>query len=403
MLLLRYFRDLYGGDLFSTGNPNNVLRISEILVHKDMFYAPYQESSGSYCKAYSMSSLEGFQAFAGIDSFSLVSVIDAVFFSKHAGVLSARDAETGEMLWENTGATLPAGEPGAIYFHDGTNFCRATPRTGNVIHQTPGASPSFSPAIGEETVVFATATQLIGLEKETFAGKWTYSLSSALVYRPVISKDGLYFSYFRGNLYALDMNTGTQIWTKSGAFTHPIVANNMLYVYQTIDSTCYVEAYTGQEPTARVEKPLVHVQGGEEFALNATNSFAAPGRAISSYSWDMGDGNTNEGVTVTHTYPVTGALTTYSVTLTVTDDAGKTGTETLSVEVTPPDDSLHLAQSSSRFYYDMVRTGEDALVLFYNDANNNLVYRSSTNQSRRHINRTSWYSSPDNTRHKVFN
>jgi len=49
-----------------------------------------------------------------------------------------------------------------------------------------------------------------------------------------------------------------------------------------------------------------------------------------SYDWDFGDGNTGSGVTVSHTYAVAG---TYSVELTVTDNLGAVGTQTLSVEV----------------------------------------------------------------------
>lgn len=51
---------------------------------------------------------------------------------------------------------------------------------------------------------------------------------------------------------------------------------------------------------------------------------------ISNYSWDMGDGHTKYGKTITHSYATAG---TYTVTLTVTDDLGATDTDTLTVTV----------------------------------------------------------------------
>jgi len=55
--------------------------------------------------------------------------------------------------------------------------------------------------------------------------------------------------------------------------------------------------------------------------FNASGSYDPDG-SIVSYSWDFGDGTTGSGVTVSHIYPYEG---TFLVTLTVTDDSGKTG------------------------------------------------------------------------------
>jgi len=49
---------------------------------------------------------------------------------------------------------------------------------------------------------------------------------------------------------------------------------------------------------------------------------ASPNGAIVSYEWDFGDGETDDGVVVTHTYEVKG---TYQVTLLITDSSGDTG------------------------------------------------------------------------------
>lgn len=55
-----------------------------------------------------------------------------------------------------------------------------------------------------------------------------------------------------------------------------------------------------------------------------------PDGTVVSYSWDFGDGGTGEGVTVGYTYS---ALDTYTVTLTVTDNTGATGSDIMSLKI----------------------------------------------------------------------
>ena len=72
---------------------------------------------------------------------------------------------------------------------------------------------------------------------------------------------------------------------------------------------------------------------GESATLDAAES-ADPDGSITSYEWAFGDGTTATGESVTHTYEQTGE---YTVTLTVTDDAGATDTNetTVSVQTAP--------------------------------------------------------------------
>jgi PKD repeat protein len=68
----------------------------------------------------------------------------------------------------------------------------------------------------------------------------------------------------------------------------------------------------------------------QQVFFNAAASTAATGRTIVRYDWDYGSGRQDSGILVWQIYYQPGS---YAVTLTVTDDAGKTGTATKSVTV----------------------------------------------------------------------
>lgn len=68
---------------------------------------------------------------------------------------------------------------------------------------------------------------------------------------------------------------------------------------------------------------------GEPIAFDATGSSDEDGRIVA-YEWDFGDGRGSEAATDTHIYLEPGE---YVVTLTVTDDLGATGVDTISVLV----------------------------------------------------------------------
>jgi PKD repeat protein len=68
----------------------------------------------------------------------------------------------------------------------------------------------------------------------------------------------------------------------------------------------------------------------EKVFFNAAASAAAIGRTIVRYDWDYGQGRQDSGQLVWHVYSQAGE---YTVVLTVTDDAGNTGTTTKTVSV----------------------------------------------------------------------
>ncbi|MFE7845374.1 PKD domain-containing protein [Microbacterium sp. NPDC057407] len=72
---------------------------------------------------------------------------------------------------------------------------------------------------------------------------------------------------------------------------------------------------------------------GPSRTFDGTASTPTPGRTITDYAWNFGDGSTGSGATASHTYNQPG---TYTATLTVTDSAGRKGVATSSVVINPP-------------------------------------------------------------------
>jgi PKD repeat protein len=85
-------------------------------------------------------------------------------------------------------------------------------------------------------------------------------------------------------------------------------------------------------PTAAFTASPTQVGVGERVNVDASASKAADGgdRFLTRYDWTWGDGRTSEGVRQSHTYSQAGQ---YSITLTVTDNTGRTGTASGAVTV----------------------------------------------------------------------
>jgi PKD repeat protein len=88
------------------------------------------------------------------------------------------------------------------------------------------------------------------------------------------------------------------------------------------------ELVTNLLPTAVISGPVIGLVG-ETLSFSGADSVDDDGRVVS-YTWDLSDGITGSGITVTHSYSATGS---YTVTLTVTDDGGLSDSATQAVQI----------------------------------------------------------------------
>jgi PKD repeat protein len=120
----------------------------------------------------------------------------------------------------------------------------------------------------------------------------------------------------------------THQFTSAGTFTVTLtVTDDDGYAASTSKT---VTVTTSANPTAAFTFSPTNPKQHESILFNASTSTAATGRSIVSYYWDFGTDRTGYGVTYTKTYD---EVATYVVTLTVTDDIGKTGVTTKNVTV----------------------------------------------------------------------
>ncbi|WP_169302402.1 PKD domain-containing protein [Halorientalis salina] len=84
-----------------------------------------------------------------------------------------------------------------------------------------------------------------------------------------------------------------------------------------------------QAPKAVAFAEPIPAEMGETITFDASSSYDPDG-SVESYEWSFSDGTTTNGKTATRSYSSTGD---YEVTLTVTDDDGKSGSDTVTVTV----------------------------------------------------------------------
>jgi PKD repeat protein len=123
-----------------------------------------------------------------------------------------------------------------------------------------------------------------------------------------------------------------------GALTYTFTVTNVTTSGSTYDSAKNVETSdsissgtaANQSPTAKLTATPTSGLAPLDVAFNGSASSDLDGQIVS-YAWDLGDGETTTGATVSHTYSAVGS---YTATLTVTDDKGAKDSKDVTITVT---------------------------------------------------------------------
>ncbi len=169
--------------------------------------------------------------------------------------LCALDAGTGEILWEFTSAVGDILSPPAVA-GDLVYFCASNltltyvyalkAATGALVWQRPIGTLSSTQDSSTSTPAVANGVVYIGLgnnspergelyavNANTGASLWTYRVAGRIDSSPAVANGVVYFGSEDWNVYALDASTGALLWkytTENVVVSSPAVVNGVLYV-----------------------------------------------------------------------------------------------------------------------------------------------------------------------------
>jgi PKD repeat protein len=197
-----------------------------------------------------------------------------------------------------------------------TDFANALPRVVNIrllpqgfVVPPAGLSPAFTfnptTPTDNQTVVFDATSSRSPANNPIADYTWNFGDGRAAT-GPVVSH-----AFQTAGTYAVTLTIRDSIG-RSGSTSQAVTVS------------------AGTNPTATIITSPAEPAPGQAVQFNGTTSRPAPGRTITSYRWDFGDGTTGTGATTSHVYTAVGA---YRVVLIVTDDAGRTATATAEVAV----------------------------------------------------------------------
>jgi len=225
------------------------------------------------------------------------------------------------------------GSSGTILHWDGTSWNEVTSPTNMVLNSVSMAGPDDGWAVGDHGTIirFARARELDKTAPTADAG-------------PDQEVDEETLVTFDGSASEDNVGVTSYTWTFLDVTQQTQTGVNPTYTFETPGTyivTLEVTDAVGNHATDTVNITVLDVtdpvaEAGSDQMVKAgeTVSFDAGGSSdnvgIASYEWDFGDGTTGSGVTTTHTYK---KPETYTVTLTLKDEAGNVDTDSLTVSV----------------------------------------------------------------------
>lgn len=245
-----------------------------------------------------------------------------------------------DVSFDGTGSLDPDGTlvSYAWSFGDGST---ATGRTASHTY-TAGGTFTVTLTVTDNKGGSASATSSVQVAAPNLAPVAAFSPSPSSGQAPVtVTYDAEASTDADGSVasYAWDFGDGT---TGTGATVFHDYASGGSYVVRlTVTDNQGATGSTEQTlvvappnvaPTASIVASPPSGQAPVAVTFDGSDSADADG-PLASYAWDFGDGATGTGETTSHTYSGQGI---YTVTLTVTDDQGVTGSTTTTVAVSPP-------------------------------------------------------------------
>lgn len=142
-----------------------------------------------------------------------------------------------------------------------------------------------------------------------------------------------------GNIVAYQWNLGDGTTSSQAEVSHVYDAAGTYQVSLTVtdndgltNSATTLVQVTNEVPVAVIDAMTTSYNIGDTAFFSASGSYDNDG-AITRYEWDFGNGDTAAGQSVSYAYPTGGN---YTVTLTVTDDAGALNSTSINVAVNDP-------------------------------------------------------------------
>ena len=227
------------------------------------------------------------------------------------------------------GAQLPDGAYDLrMFVRDEAGNQSAYTEVSYTLDATPPAVPAVQAGADGDTVTVTWSSQA----EDDLAGFYIYRVTA----------DGA--STRIGSVSAVG---GQQTYTFADALHWSLCGQPYTYRVTAIDrygnTASASSAQVTPEAEADTQPPAAELTAPETAFAGDTISLSAAGssdnRAIASYAWDFGDGQTATGKTVSHAYSHGGL---YSVTLTVTDAAGNQTARTQEIAVTADEDNTQV-------------------------------------------------------------